>query len=209
MTSSPKRPYRKRKRAQSEEQTRRRITEAAVELHGTVGPANTTVTEIAKRAGVSRMTVYNHFPTDADLFVACSGHWGARNPFPDPCGWASIADPSERVGVALEELYGWYRRNEAMLDKVFRDAPVVTSLGELWDDVWGSYTASVVQTLVEGWTVGPKGASAIRAVLSVAIDFPTWRSLTRSDLDAPQAAEVAASMVRGLFCLERADGGAR
>ncbi|MEJ2207364.1 MAG: TetR/AcrR family transcriptional regulator [Gemmatimonadota bacterium] len=202
MTSPAKRPYRKRKRAQSEEETRRRITEAAVELHGTVGPANTTVTDVAKRAGVSRMTVYNHFPTDTDLFVACSGHWGARNPFPDPSEWSSIADPSERLSVALRDLHGWYRRNKGMLEKVFRDAPVVPSLGELWGDMWGSYTAGVVRSLAEGWPIGTEDAPALRAVLSVVIDFPTWRSLIRSDLDAGQAAELAADMVRGLVCLE-------
>ena len=139
MTKPSPRPYRKRKRAKSEEQTRQRITEAAVELHGTVGPAHTTVTEVAKLAGVSRMTVYNHFPTEVDLFVACSTHWATQNPFPDPARWAAIDDPSKRLVSALKELYGWYGLKEDMLGQVFRDTPVVPSLAEVMDGFWSTY----------------------------------------------------------------------
>ena len=121
------RPYRKQKRARSEEETRRRITQAAVELHGTVGPANTTVTDLARLAGVSRMTVYNHFPTEVDLFTACSTHWATRNPFPDPARWAELDEPGERLVHALKELYRWYGLKQDMLGNVFGGSDWLTA----------------------------------------------------------------------------------
>jgi AcrR family transcriptional regulator len=197
MSQASKRPYRKRKRAQAEEETRRRITEAAVELHGTLGPANTKVTEVAERAGVSRMTVYNHFPTDADLFLACSTHWTTQNPFPDPSGWIEIADPAARVVSALEELYGWYGRKRAMLEKVLRDAPLVPSLGELMDVSWGGYMDDVVSALSCGWQGESVGGGSLRVAIRVVVDFHTWSILSESGLSDESAAEVAAAMVVG------------
>ena len=198
MSPARKRPYRKRKRAQSEEETRLRITEAAVELHGTVGPANTKVTEVAELAGVSRMTVYNHFPTDADLFLACSSHWATENPFPDPSGWMDIAHPRTRLAHALAELYGWYDLRQGMLENVLRDAALVPSLGELMDGFWGGYMSSVVSALSEGWPVGsPEEDATLQVTLRVVVDFHTWRILTGSGLSNGEAADLAADMVAG------------
>ena len=111
MSPTRKRAYRKRRRAEQEEETRLRITEAAVDLHGSVGPARTTVSAIAERAGVQRATVYRHFPDEEALFAACSSHWAALNPPPDPAVWAEIADPDQRLRGALAELYSWYGDN--------------------------------------------------------------------------------------------------
>jgi AcrR family transcriptional regulator len=198
MTSAPKRPYRKRKRAQSEEETRLRITEAAVELHGTVGPANTKVTEVAELAGVSRMTVYNHFPTEVDLFLACSSHWASQNPFPDPSAWTCISDPRERLAGALAELYGWYELKQAMLENVLRDAPLVPALGQLMEGFWGGYMDSVVSVLAAGWPAGaPADEATLQVTLRVVVDFHTWRILTGSGLSDVDAAELAAEMVAG------------
>ena len=198
MASKPKRPYRKRKRARSEEETRRRITEAAVELHGSVGPANTTVTEVAERAGVSRMTVYNHFPSDSDLFEACSAHWASRNPFPDPTTWLEHTDPIERLEIGLLELYGWYARNQAMLGKVLRDADAVPSLRELMDGFWGSFIDGVVSTLLGGWHVGPDVGEGLPAAVRLVVDFQTWRVLSEAGLADSAAAKLAARMVQGV-----------
>jgi AcrR family transcriptional regulator len=197
MSSKKRRPYHKRKRAETEEETRRRITEAAVELHGTVGPALTTVTEVAERAGVSRMTVYNHFPTDADLFRACSSHWERRNPFPDPASWPEHADPTERVTKALEELYDWYDRTQGMLEKVLRDAPVVPALGQMMEGTWGGYMHDVVGALSRGWAVRPDAEVRLRAALRLVADFGTWRLLSEAGLTGPSAARLAARMVTG------------
>src|SRR4051794_17106439 len=120
-----KRPYRKRKRAELEAETRRRITESAVELHGTLGPSRTSISAVAAHAGVRRSTVYRHFPDEAALFDACTAHWAAANPPPDPAAWAAIADPDERLRVALHELHAFYARTERMLDTLFRDEKLV------------------------------------------------------------------------------------
>jgi AcrR family transcriptional regulator len=186
------RRYRKRKRAKQEEETRRRITEAVVELHRTVGPANTKVTEVAELAGVSRMTVYNHFPSEADLVEACSTHWAAANPLPDAKGWSEIEDPVLRLREALRELYAFYARTQDMMGNVLRDAPLVPSLGEIMEIRWWRYVDSVVDVLAEGW---PAGAEVERrAALRLVVDFRTWRVLTESGLDAAASAEVAAGM---------------
>jgi AcrR family transcriptional regulator len=118
--SDEKRPYQKRRRAQLEDDTRRQITESAVELHGTVGPSRTTVSAVAEHAGVRRSTVYRHFPDEPALFAACSAHWGAANPVPDLGRWAAIEDPDERLRRSLEELYAYYRRTQGMLDNLLR-----------------------------------------------------------------------------------------
>ena len=196
MTSgSTSRPYHKTERARQEADTRRRITEAAVELHRTVGPANTKITDVAELAGVSRMTVYNHFPTEVDLFVACSTHWATQNPFPDPARWAAIDDPSERLVSALEELYGWYGLKEDMLGKVFRDAPVVPSLAEVMDGFWSAYVEELVRTLAHGWPAGGDADVVLQPTLRLVVDFGTWRVLTGAGLDYGHAAELAARMV--------------
>ena len=198
MTSdSASRPYRKIERARREEETRLRITEAAVELHRTLGPANTRVTEVAKLAGVSRMTVYNHCPTEVDLFVACSTHWATQNPFPDPERWAAIDDPPERLVSALKELYEWYGLKEDMLGKVFRDTPVVPSLAKVMDDLWSPYEEELVRTLAHGWQVREAESEALQATLRLVLDFHTWRVLTGPGSDHGGTAELAARMVIG------------
>src|SRR5919202_897138 len=116
--------YNLKARAERYQKTHQRIVEAAVELHRTHGATQTTVTDIAKKAGVERQTVYNHFPDELSLFKACSAHNRALNPPPDPEPWRLIADPEERLRRALADLYGYYRRNEQMLVNVTSDAQV-------------------------------------------------------------------------------------
>src|SRR5438309_1524772 len=119
------RPYRMQRRADSQEQTRLRIIESAVELHGTVGPSRTSISSVAARAGVRRSTVYRHFPDEAALFDACTAHWSAANPPPDLNAWSAIENPDERLRAALNELYAFYRRTEPMLENLFRDEMTV------------------------------------------------------------------------------------
>jgi AcrR family transcriptional regulator len=195
MTSRSSRPYRKRKRAESEEETRRRITEAAVELHGTVGPANTKMTEVAERAGVSRATLYNHFPSQVDLFMACSSHWAARHPFPDPSGWAAISDPSLRLGEAMRELYRWYGENAGMMGAVLRDAAVLPDLAEVMDELWESYLERAVDALAKGWATEHDDSRALDVVLRLVVDFHTWELLTGAGLDDDGAAELSVRLV--------------
>src|SRR3989475_6114872 len=119
--TNQKRPYRMTRRAELEARTRRRITESTVELHRTLGPARTSISAVAERAGVRRSTVYRHFPDEAALFDACTAHWSAANPLPDLAGWSKFEDPDQRLKAALAELYGFYGRTGPMLENLFRD----------------------------------------------------------------------------------------
>ena len=125
---SEKRKYELKKRAERLADTRRRITEATVELHRTVGPAATQLNEVARRAGVQRMTVYNHFPNDTALLTACSAHWRALHPTPDLAAWRAAGRPGARLRLGLGQLYGWYRETEPMTANVLRDAQVLPAL---------------------------------------------------------------------------------
>jgi len=201
MTRTKNRPYRKRKRALSEEETRRRITEAAVELHGTLGPASTTVTELARLAGVSRMTVYNHFPTDADIFQACSSHWAAQNPFPDPTAWAEVGDPSERLRRGLTDLYSWYGRTEGMMDNILRDEAVVPAVAHVMDMIWRPYLDAVREALAAAWPAGERDGPALHAMLALMIDFDTWQALSAACGTREDPASLATDMVVGALAL--------
>ena len=121
----PKRKYELKKRAEQVGETRLRITEAAIELHGSVGPSRTTLSAVAERAGVERRTLYRHFPNEAELFAACGAHYFTANPWPDLDNWRAISDPQQRLERALDELYAYYERTEPMFSNVLRDAEVV------------------------------------------------------------------------------------
>src|SRR5438445_5032127 len=123
--SDQKRPYRMKRRAVLEEKTRRRITESTIALHEELGPARTSISAIAERAGVRRSTVYRHFPDEDALFAACSSHWRAANPPPDPRAWATIADPAERTASGLRDLYAFYGGTQGMYSSLPPDEPPV------------------------------------------------------------------------------------
>src|SRR6476469_7654421 len=115
------RPYRMKARAEAIEETRRRITESAVALHGSLGPSRTSMSAVAEHAGVRRSTLYRHFPDEPALFQACSEHWRAANPPPDLGEWGAVGDVDERLLRALGELYAYYRANRPMLENLHRD----------------------------------------------------------------------------------------
>jgi AcrR family transcriptional regulator len=192
-----KRGYEMKKRAERQRETRRRIVEATVELHRTRGPANTTISEIARRAGVNRLTVYNHFPDISDLLKACSRSWTARHPAPDPTPWAQIGDPQERLRTALTELYGFYARTEPMRANVLRDAQTMPELAALLQGSVVPYLGAVRDLLAEGWEVLAERRTHLRATIKLAIDFHTWRSLEReSGLSRKEAVETMLEAVR-------------
>jgi AcrR family transcriptional regulator len=192
-----KRKYEMKKRAERQRETRRKIVEATVELHLTRGPADTTVSEIAQRAGVNRLTVYNHFPDVSDLLKACSKRWTERHPAPDPTPWARIGDPQQRLRTALRELYGFYARTEPMRANVLRDAQTMPELAALLEGSVVPYLGAVRDLLAEGWEVGEDGRKRLLATIKLAIDFPTWRSLEReSGLSKEEAVGVMLEAVR-------------
>src|SRR5215207_9948195 len=179
MTSEkPTRTYRMRRRAELQKQTRLRITEAAVELHGTLGPARTSVKAVAERAGVERATVYRHFPDERALFHACSSHWREANPSPEPAAWAAIADPDERLRVALSELYGYYGETQEMLGNLLRDAVTVPIVAELMGGLQARLDA-MRDALLRGRPERGRARRDVRAALGHALAFATWSSLVR------------------------------
>jgi AcrR family transcriptional regulator len=192
-----RRKYEMKKRAELQRETRRRIVEATVELHRTQGPANTTISEIAQRAGVNRLTVYNHFPDITELLRACSRHWTGQHPVPDPAPWAQIRDPEARLRTALTELYGFYARTEPMRANVLRDAETMPALAALLEGTVVPYLEAVRDLLAEGWEVRKEGRRRLVATLKLAIDFHTWRSLERgSGLSREEAVETMLDVVR-------------
>jgi AcrR family transcriptional regulator len=173
-----RRAYRKRRRAQLEADTRLRITEAAIDLHGSVGPARTTISGVAARAGVQRATVYRHFPDEDALFDACSSHWMAQHPLPDPAPWAKIEDPEERLRTALGELYEWYAQGEYMLENVTRDLALVPALRPSMEAFQGWLDAAA-DALLSGRPERGARRRRKRAAVGHALAFETWRSLVR------------------------------
>jgi AcrR family transcriptional regulator len=171
-----RRTYRKRRRAQLEAETRLRITEAAVELHGSVGPARTTISGVAERAGVQRATVYRHFDDEEALFDACSSHWMAQHPLPDPTAWANIESPDERLPVALGELYEWYEQGEYMLANVTRDLALVPALRPSME-AFQRWLDAAADALVGGRPERGARRRRKRAAVGHALAFETWRSL--------------------------------
>ncbi len=188
-----RRKYEMKKRAEAQEETRRRIVEAAIELHATVGPARTTVSAIAERAGVQRHTYYRHFPDERSLIMACSGLYTERNPLPDPEPWAAIDDPLERLAAALDQLYAYYAANEPMLSNVTRDAEVHPITREVTALRTGPAMMAMYQVLAAGV---PQPAQAL---VGLALQFTTWRSLTRdSGLSHEQAVDTMVGAVGAL-----------
>jgi AcrR family transcriptional regulator len=186
-----KRKYELRKRAEAMEATRRRITEAAMELHGSVGPARTTVSAVAERAGVQRHTVYRHFPTEADLFAACSSHFAALHPWPELAAWEAIEDPAERLETALDQLYAWYEQTEGMWNKILRDAELVEAIGPNLQRFL-DYVEEVARVLAAR---RPR-RKVVRAAIRHAIDLRTWQSLAGAGgLSRSEAVALMTAMV--------------
>lgn len=190
------RKYEQKKRAENQEETRRRITEAAVELHETVGPAYTTISAVAERAGVQRLTVYRHFPDEQALFSACTGHYLEVNPPPDPSPWAEIPDPEVRLRRGLAEVYAYYRRTEPMLSSSVRDIELKPVLSEVLAPFF-EHWERMREILAVGWEVEGERSELLHAAIGHALDFVAWRSLVRQQgLTDEQAIELMVCMVR-------------
>lgn len=188
--AKPRRTYTKKLRAVAEEETRRRIVEALIELHAGVGPARTTVSAVAERAGVERLTVYRHFADEQSMFRACSSLYMERNPPPQPGPFEGV-EPLDAVRKTLLAVYSWYRKNEAMFSNVLADAERMPSLHESTEELlaYANGLASELDRLFDG------RSSRRRATLHHALEFSTWRSLSRLTTSDRAAAEVAVSWI--------------
>jgi AcrR family transcriptional regulator len=193
--------YELKKRAEREEETRLRIVRATVELHETVGPALTTRSAIAERAGVSRPTVYSHFPDELSLGKACSSLDLSENPLPDPGMWEQIADPERRLRVALSELYDYFRRREGLLANILRDQemphlkddPDVREIMRPIVDHW----ERMQRALAMGWEIHKSHTPPLlQGAIGLALDFQNWRTMVRKqDMTDEQAVELMVRMV--------------
>jgi AcrR family transcriptional regulator len=186
------RKYELKRRAERQEETRLRIVEAAIDLHHTKGPARTTLTDIARLAGVQRHTLYRHFPDERALFLACSGLDMERNRPPDPTGWRTIDDPHERLRRGLGELYAWYEQTQEMLTSVMRDAEVHALTAEMFELRAGAAFAFMRETLAEGLPETPN----VQAALDLALDFHAWKRLHASGLTDAESAETMVRAIR-------------
>lgn len=199
-----KRKYTLRRRAEQQEQTRTRIVEAAMHLHEVVGPRETTISAVAQRAGVQRLTVYRHFPDEAALFGACTAHWLALHPPPDPAGWATLEPVGGRVRAALGSLYRYYRGTARMWEQAYRDVDAVPALQSPMAG-FESYLEDVVEGLLPDGPPDATVPSAVATTLRHAVRFSTWRSLSAQGLDDSEAAALAARWVEAA---QEADGAA-
>jgi AcrR family transcriptional regulator len=172
--STKSRPYRMRRRAELVDETRQRIVEAAMRLHTTVGPANTFISTVADEAGVTRLTVYRHFPDIEELFAACRGHWFNLHRPPDVAVWRGIPDLETRARRGLGDLYGWYRQNADDLYPINRDAMTMPAGAQA---ARRAESAALAGALVEGHADGGQDGRELRAIAGHLVSYWTWRSL--------------------------------
>jgi AcrR family transcriptional regulator len=168
------RPYRMHRRSENIDDTRLKIVEATVELHGTVGLAATTVMGIAEQAGVTRATVYRHFPDDVSLVDACSMHWLSQQVRPRPDAWAKIAGAQDRLRAGLADLYRFYRNGESMLTLIYRDVAYLPAEHQFELQDRDDHCRDV---LLAAFPERTRGEHRLRAVVGHAVSFETWRSL--------------------------------
>lgn len=192
------RKYELKQRAEKQQETRRRIVEAVVDLHEQIGLTQTTISAIAEKAGVQRLTVYRHFPDERALFHACMTHWMNENPLPDPEPWLDTADPCERLRRGLSELYAYYQRVEPMLTNVERDAPLLPVVAEIQEPMVEAFRR-IYQVLIDGFGAAADRQPLLAAALSHALAFGTWRSLAREQgLDNDQVTRLMLILVDGV-----------
>ncbi|MGB8434172.1 MAG: TetR/AcrR family transcriptional regulator [Burkholderiales bacterium] len=192
-----KRPYRLKRRAEQQDKTRVRIVEAAMALHEELGPRNTTISAIAERAGVQRLTVYRHFPDAHGLLVACSSHWLALHPPPDPADWQAIDNPGARLRTAVARLYGYYRRTEKMWRGSYRDEDAVPALKATMEAP-RDYLRRIRDDLVAAWAPSPEANRTVSAVIGHCLQFSSWESLDREGLTDAEMADAIAQWLEGI-----------
>jgi AcrR family transcriptional regulator len=194
--TSQRRTYTLRARADRQADTRRRIVEATAALHVEVGPARTTVAEIARRARVQRLTVYNHFPDERELLAACGDYWLAKHPPPDPSAVLAIEDPAERLRAVLRPLYRWYRKTAQANANMQRDRLVMPALDAVMRIRMDQQFTSLADALASGFAPAVHLAKGLRAAIALALDFWTWRRLSQEALSDDAAADLMVDSVK-------------
>src|SRR5512145_967939 len=172
------RRYELKRRANRQNETRQRIVDATVHLHQTLGSAKTTISAIAEKAGVERLTVYRHFPDERALLTACTSHYLTLKPPPDPTEWERIFEGEQRLHAALTAIYAFHRRTEPMFTRAARDLEENPVLREVMAPFF-AYWERVHEILCAPWKVSGHQRIQVRAFVGHAINFQTWRSLVR------------------------------
>lgn len=193
--STRMRKYELKARAERQRETRDRIAKATAELHEEKGVAHTTVAEIARRAGVTRLTVYNHFADLSELLPACAAHYERLHPTPDFGRLLAEPDGVERLRGVLGALYGWYRETEPMYGKLFGDRASVPELDRFLEENVDRLLAELTDGLAAGFALRGRRAERLRALVRLAVDFWTWRRLAGEGLDDGAAADAMAAAV--------------
>lgn len=192
-----KRVYRMSERAKSQEETRRRIVEATMHLHEEIGPRATTISAIAERAGVQRLTVYRHFPDETAVFRACTAHWLSLNPPPDPQSWADIQEPTERLRSALGAFYRYYSSTRRMWDASHRDVASVPALQRPMAE-FASFVRTVAADLAAHFDAPDEQSRRIEATIGHAFAFPTWSDFEERKLENPAKVDLVERWLRGI-----------
>ena len=191
-----KRNYVMKRRAEAQDATRLKIVEAAMHLHGEVGARNTTISAIAERAGVQRLTVYRHFPSEFEVFQACTSHWLGLNTPPDPATWAAIGDPMARAQAGIAAIYGYYGRTQRMLALSYRDVDTVPALQQPMAEL-ANYVAAAAAGLAAGFKRKGKAQTMLSATLAHAVHFLTWQNLESLGLDNERKVALALAWLHG------------
>jgi len=194
--TTTRRKYELKKRAERQQETRQRIVEATVALHSELGPARTSVSAIAERAGVQRHTVYSHFPDERELVLACSGLHLRRHPLPDPEPLLEIDDPERRLRAALERMYAYYAANEGLMANITRDVEDHETTQWIVGIRIAPTLGRLHEVLVDGFRARGARRERIAGAIAVALGFPTWRTLAQAGLDDEAAVDTATAMVR-------------
>lgn len=192
-----KRRYTKRRRAEQEAETRQRIVAAAAALHQEKGPRDTTISAVAARAGVQRLTVYRHFPDDQALFQACSAHWLAANPAPDPGDWRGAAGGPQRTRAALAAVYAYYRRTSDLWRLVYRDRDDVPALQAPLRE-FERYLDDIRADLIDAWAPGRRAAAKMRVILGHCLGYTSWRSLAAEGVADEDMADLVVDWLHGI-----------
>lgn len=195
MKKAKKRPYVLRLRGERQAETRTRIVDALMHLHEEVGPRHTTVSAIAERAGVERLTVYRHFRDEAEMFTACSQHHLGLHPPPQSAAWAAGTDPLSRVRRGLEDIYAYFGRTGAMFDKIYRDAGEYKSLQEILGR-FDAHLRSLADDLAQAWPEGRERARRLPTLRHV-VKFSTWRAFEDDGIEDGQKIGVMLDWLRG------------
>jgi AcrR family transcriptional regulator len=196
MPSTQKRKYELKARAERQRQTRTRIVAATVALHEEVGPARTTIADIARRAGVQRITVYKAFPDSRDLFAACQRRFLDDNPQPDLAANPD-EDPAANLEAVLTKQYAWYRRTEAMERNVHGDRHLVPALDALMAETNDVRLDSLAKGHAKSFA-RDKPRAATRALIRLALEFRTWELFAHQEMTDRGIARL---MVGAIECL--------